>query len=71
MFNINPKDLIQLGSSDGSSCISSIVDVGGNPPLLLGDVFLKNVVAVFDWGNQRLGYVVSLSLHTLILYIED
>ena len=59
VFQINPKDLIQPGNSDGSSCISAIIDVGGNPPLLLGDTFLKNVVAVFDWGNQRLGYVPS------------
>lgn len=52
VFEINPVDLIQPNEND---CVSAIVDVGNAPPLTLGDVFLKNVVAVFDWENVRMG----------------
>ena len=54
-FSINPKDLIQPAGDGSGTCISTIIDNGSSPPLLLGDIFLKNVVAVFDWGNKRLG----------------
>ena len=44
-FLTNPYDLI-LPNGDGT-CISGIQD-GGEGPFILGDVFLKNVLAVFD-----------------------
>lgn len=45
IFVLNPYDLI-LPNGDGT-CISGIQD-GGTGPYILGDVFLKNVLAVFD-----------------------
>lgn len=45
IFLTNPYDLI-LPNGDGT-CISGVQD-GGFGPFILGDVFLKNVLAVFD-----------------------
>jgi len=45
IFLTNPYDLI-LPNGDGT-CISGVQD-GGEGPFILGDVFLKNVLAVFD-----------------------
>jgi len=47
---INAADLMWY---DGENCLSGIQDAGsgGN---FLGDVFLRNVLAVFDWGNQQM-----------------
>jgi len=53
IFTINTKDLLQ--SNGDGTCLSTILDVLDGNTLLLGDVFLKNVLAVFDWKNQRMG----------------
>lgn len=45
IFLTNPYDLISP-NGDGT-CLSGIQD-GGSGPFILGDVFLKNVLAVFD-----------------------
>lgn len=50
-FYINAADMILNGAGDEDpetgGCITGIQD-GGTGPFILGDVFLKNVVAVFD-----------------------
>ena len=61
-FTINPLDMI-LGTTDTSTgqetCISGIDDGGSDASsdlYILGDTFLKNVVAKFDVGNGELGF---------------
>lgn len=52
MLEINPVDLKLLAGKDEFGrdlCISGVTD-GGAGPYILGDTFLKNVVAVFDIG---------------------
>lgn len=48
-FWLNPKDLMIRESADPLSgmCMTTIAD-GGSGPYILGDVFLKNVLAIFD-----------------------
>ncbi|CAF1245984.1 unnamed protein product [Didymodactylos carnosus] len=52
-FYINAKDLI-FDNGD-TTCVSGIVD-GGEGPYILGDVFLKNVLAVFDLGAMEMRF---------------
>ncbi|MCJ1303494.1 hypothetical protein MMC08_006304 [Hypocenomyce scalaris] len=52
-FDINPVDMI-LPAGDGT-CISG-VDDGGPGPYILGDVFLKNVIAVYDVGASEMRF---------------
>ncbi|MCJ1224429.1 hypothetical protein MMC12_001074 [Toensbergia leucococca] len=52
VFFISPLDLIL--NSEGS-CFTG-VDDGGDGPYILGDVFLKNVVAVFDVGASEMRF---------------
>lgn len=52
-FYINPVDMI-LPAGDGT-CISG-VDDGGQGPYILGDVFMKNVVAVYDIGAGQMRF---------------
>ncbi len=55
-FAINPVDLVvDLG---GNHCISG-VQTFGQGIQILGDPFLKNVLAVFDIGNSQMKYVCS------------
>jgi hypothetical protein len=49
---INPVDLIKT-NGDGS-CSSTVLSVSDGGPYWLGDPFLKNVIALFDWGNQAM-----------------
>jgi Eukaryotic aspartyl protease len=49
---INPVDLI-VSNGDGT-CSSAVLPVPAGGPYWLGDPFLKNVVALFDWGNQAM-----------------
>lgn len=50
-FIINPKDMIFYNERDGS-CVSAIAP--GDSNYVLGAPFLRNVVAVFDWGKAAL-----------------
>ena len=52
-FFINPADFI-LPNGDGT-CISGVQDAG-NGPGILGDVFLKNVLAVYDVGASEMRF---------------
>lgn len=52
-FYIDPADLI-LPAGWGT-CITG-VDDGGQGPYILGDVFLKNVVAVYDVGASQMRF---------------
>ena len=52
-FYIDPVDMI-LPAGDGT-CITG-VDDGGQGPYILGDVFLKNVIAVFDIGASQMRF---------------
>lgn len=53
---VNPFDLI---SDEGDDiCVSGIQDAGDlpNAPSILGDVFLRNVLAAFDWGELEMHF---------------
>ena len=54
-YAISPKDYV--GPKAGDSCVSSIVgqQTFGDDEWLMGDVFLKNVYAVFDFDNNKIG----------------
>ncbi|KAF2433961.1 acid protease [Tothia fuscella] len=52
-FNINPADMVLRDPS--GLCISGIQD-GGSGPFILGDVFMQNVVAVFDVGAAEMRF---------------
>lgn len=59
-FFHNPDDLIaDVGLGDGL-CVSGISDggaiAGGDGIYVLGDTFMKNVLAVFDVGNSTMGF---------------
>jgi len=56
-FTINPADLIYQGVVDQNTglCLTGVQD-GGQGPYILGDVFLQNVVAVFDVGNSEMRF---------------
>lgn len=53
-FYINAQDMI-LGAGTGS-CISGVNDAGVGGLSILGDVFLKNVLAVFDVGASEMRF---------------
>jgi hypothetical protein len=61
-FHTNPLDMILLAGTDIAGrdvCISGIDDGGDNPDqdvYILGDVFQKNVVTVFDIGATELRF---------------
>lgn len=52
-FYIDAQDLI-VENPDGT-CISGVNDAGESPPIL-GEVFLKNVLAVFDIGASEMRF---------------
>ncbi|KAK2799465.1 hypothetical protein FQN51_006952 [Onygenales sp. PD_10] len=57
-YSISPKDYVGRESVVDGLCISNII---GPKPLgdnewILGDVFLKNVYAVFDFDENRIGF---------------
>lgn len=49
-FSLNPEDLIvgRLSASQDQSCYAVFTDCGWTGPYILGNVFLQNVLAVFD-----------------------
>lgn len=52
-------ETFNLGSNPtaGSGCIGAIVGSGGlGNMMILGDAFLRNVYAVFDVGQARVGF---------------
>ncbi|CZR55318.1 uncharacterized protein PAC_05205 [Phialocephala subalpina] len=52
---LNPADMILKANERGTQCQSGIAD-GGSGPFMLGDVFLVNVLAVFDLGNMQMKF---------------
>lgn len=55
-YSVSPKDYV--GKPSGGVCTSNILahQPFGPTQWLLGDVFLKNVYAVFDYDKQRIGF---------------
>lgn len=49
-FSVHPFDLIL--STGAGTCFSGVSRCGAS--FILGDVFLRNVLAVFDWGNSEM-----------------
>ncbi|KAL8771667.1 MAG: hypothetical protein Q9203_006189 [Teloschistes exilis] len=54
-FPINPEDLVVKTQNNGG-CITGITNGGLNHPAVLGDVFLRNVLAVFDVGAGQMRF---------------
>jgi hypothetical protein len=57
-FWINPVDLLLLYPAllPKGMCFVGVQDGGGTGPFLLGDTFLRNVLTVFDVGNQETSF---------------
>ena len=59
-FAINSEDLNRdVGVTPGELCISGVIPSGrlpGNLTGILGDVFLNNVLAVFDVGQEEMTF---------------
>ncbi|KAE8451025.1 hypothetical protein EG329_004697 [Mollisiaceae sp. DMI_Dod_QoI] len=55
VLSVNPRDLIVKMNERGTSCASGVQD-GGTGPFVLGDVFLVNVLAVFDLGSYEMKF---------------
>ena len=53
-FFVNSQDLI-VPNGDGT-CVSGVQDAGETGLAILGDVFLKNVLAVFDVGASEMRF---------------
>ena len=58
-FPINPADLLRPSGTDDGICIINIAP-SGDGTNILGDVFLQNVLAVFDWGAEAIRWVLLL-----------
>jgi len=63
-YVLTPKDYVLEVTSDGQTeCISGFMglDLGSLGPLyILGDVFIATYTAVFDFGNERVGFAKSV-----------
>lgn len=56
-FRVNPADLIYRDLVDPMTGYCAIgITSGGSGPYILGDVFLQNVVAVFDVGGGEMRF---------------
>jgi hypothetical protein len=54
VFEVDKRDLIQDDETGRGTCMSGVNDGSTNAPYVVGDVFLKNVVVVFDVGATEL-----------------
>jgi hypothetical protein len=54
-FSINSSDLVVPNRLDITMCISGIQD----SVLVLGDTFLKSVLAVFDIGEETMQFAIT------------
>ncbi|KAF5001423.1 hypothetical protein FGRMN_1019 [Fusarium graminum] len=55
-FWINPADLIYQELTEPSGKCALAISTGGSGPYILGDIFLQNVVAVFDVGGAEMRF---------------
>ncbi|KAG9286311.1 hypothetical protein G9A89_014298 [Geosiphon pyriformis] len=60
-FNINPKDLARDYIKSLDLCLSGIAGekLGSGTQWILGDVFLKNVISIFNIKNKTVGFARS------------
>jgi len=55
-FQIDPRDMIQDDGTGTGGCVAGVSDGDPFNFYTLGDVFLKNVVVVFDVGASQLKF---------------
>jgi hypothetical protein len=57
-FPINPRDMLLQDILDPSTGLcATAINNGGAGPFILGDVFMQNVVSIFDVGNATMRFV--------------
>jgi Eukaryotic aspartyl protease len=60
MYRVDPRDLTL--NTDGTSCLGAIIGVDipdasvDDVVWIMGDVFMKNVISVFDLGSPAIGF---------------
>lgn len=60
-FWVNPADMIFKDLVDpGTGYCATAITTGGSGPYILGDVFLQNVLAVFDVGNAEMRFYARI-----------
>ncbi len=60
-FSVNRVDLVVM--SQNGKCVSGIQAAPPGSVNILGEVFLKNVLAVFDWGERQMQQVHPISTY--------
>ncbi|TEY80324.1 hypothetical protein BOTCAL_0039g00210 [Botryotinia calthae] len=61
-FPVDPRDMVQDDNTGTGNCVAGVSDGDPFDFYTLGDVFLKNVVVVFDVGASQLKLGVGVSL---------